>query len=167
MNGIPLPLITEAGSEQQISQIVEHLNALAQETERMFTSIDFKNLNADLANRINSSLTEHQSLEEYASSAKLEKVRKELENRITAHKTEISNIYVSVIQITSQLLMLGDLYGKYYTKDSANLKFYSRQEADSMFVSKENENKYVLASDYNELKEMYEDLERRVDELGG
>ena len=115
MNGIPLPLITEAAAEQQISQIVDHLNALAQETERMFTSIDFKNLNADLANRINSSLTEHQSLEEYASSAKLEKVREELEDSIAKHREAIANGYVNLATLNSQLITLGDLHNKTIT----------------------------------------------------
>lgn len=172
MNGIPLPLITEAGAEQQISQIVDHLNALAQETERMFTSIDFKNLNADLANRINSSLTEHQSLEEYASSAKLEKVREELAERIAQHKQTIASSFVSLVELNSQLITLGDLHNKYYKKEDADstfmtperasTNFYNRTEADNTFVKKGEESQFVSAADYNELIARVEELEEKA-----
>ena len=172
MNGIPLPLITEAGAEQRISQIIDHLNALAQETERMFTSIDFKNLNADLANRINSSLTEHQSLEEYASSAKLEKVRKELEDSITRHSEAIANGYVSLVTLSSQLITLGDLHNKYYKKEDADNTFltpsgakelfYSREVAENTFVKQGEEDKFVSAADYNALIARVEELEEKA-----
>lgn len=164
MNGIPLPLITEAGAEQQISQIVDHLNALAQETERMFSSIDFKNLNADLANRINSSLTEHQSLEEYASSAKLEKVREELDGLVTEHRDYVNNNFYTQAQMLKTFCTLGYLQANYWEKNEADGYFAKKSYADATYAKRESDS-YVTVSEYNELINKLNELTQKVSDL--
>ena len=162
MNGIPLPLITEAGAEQRISQIIDHLNALAQETERMFTSIDFKNLNADLANRINSSLTEHQSLEEYASSAKLEKVREELDGLVTEHRDYVNNNFYTQAQMLKTFCTLGYLQANYWEKNEADGYFAKK----SGIVSIDSLIEVILETFPGKIGELNAEATRKAYEMG-
>lgn len=73
MTDIPYPMISQGSAEDTLNQIIVYLNTLVDAINHMFENIDITNLNESLANRINSSLTEHQDMSAFATSANFKK----------------------------------------------------------------------------------------------
>lgn len=67
MSDIPVPSIRGNTDTERVTEMISYLSSLSSAIDRAFLSIDFSNLNEDLADRINKSITEHQDLTGYAS----------------------------------------------------------------------------------------------------
>ena len=170
---ISQPSITATTADLQLPQIINYLSSLAQETETMFTNIDFSNLNENLAGRINSSLTEHQSLEAYASSAKLKKVSDEMGSVLSALQEVISTDYVSNNDALYYMTK-SEIANNYQTTEQIENRYYSKSEVESNFVKKSKMGSYATKTEYQQLQSQVDELSgtvkklaERVKELGG
>lgn len=75
-----LPIFSARGSteSEKLAEIASYLPSLTSALNRAFLSIDFSNLNPDLADRINKGITEHQDLTGYSSKNHSKKVANEI-----------------------------------------------------------------------------------------
>ena len=92
-----IPMFSARGNTdtERLSEIMSYLTNLSSAIDRELLSIDFSNLNSDLAGRINKSITEHQDLSSFASKnyAKKNFTSFELVNAIKEElETEINKI---------------------------------------------------------------------------
>ena len=112
-----LPIFSARGSteSEKLAEIASYLPSLTSALNRAFLSIDFSNLNPDLADRINKGITEHQDLTGYSSKNHSKKVaneiattlvngvRDELSGQIDAIRALLKTDYYSSSEIDSKL----------------------------------------------------------------
>lgn len=105
-----IPMFSARGNtdSEKIAEIMSYLSGLSSSIDRELLSIDFSNLNGDLADRINKSVTEHQDLSGFASKnyAKnhfydKESVNAMLENFYT--KQYINSYFYNIYEIDAKL----------------------------------------------------------------
>lgn len=90
---------------ENIQDIMSYLSTLSSAIDRELLSIDFSNLNTNLADRINKSVTEHQDLSGFAS------------------KNYAKNHFYDKESVNAML-------GNFYTKQYINSYFYNIYEID-------------------------------------
>jgi hypothetical protein len=115
-------MITEGSAEDMLNQILSYLNTLVDAVNRMFENIDITNLNEELANKINNSLTEHQDMSAYATSGK---VRSEFRSCVDSLGTALGKFkeYVADTYVTPSVFdeMKAGFEGRFITAtDAAN-----------------------------------------------
>lgn len=86
MTDIPYPMIAQGDAATTVAQIISYLSTLVDSINRMFENIDITNLNANLADKIKSSVTEHQDLSAYATAARLKESADALSSSVSALK---------------------------------------------------------------------------------
>lgn len=67
MSDIPMFSARGTTDAERLSEVMSYLSSLSSAIDRELLSIDFSNLNSDLADRINQGITEHQDLSGFAS----------------------------------------------------------------------------------------------------
>lgn len=67
MSDIPMFSARGTTDAERLSEVMSYLSSLSPAIDRELLSIDFSNLNSDLADRINKGITEHQDLSGFAS----------------------------------------------------------------------------------------------------
>jgi hypothetical protein len=67
MSDIPMFSARGTTDAERLSEVMSYLSSLSSAIDRELLSIDFSNLNSDLADRINKGITEHQDLSGFAS----------------------------------------------------------------------------------------------------
>lgn len=67
MSDIPKFSARGTTDAERLSEVMSYLSSLSSSIDRELLSIDFSNLNSDLADRINKGITEHQDLSGFAS----------------------------------------------------------------------------------------------------
>lgn len=79
MSNIPYPFVDGATQSEQITQINDYIGRYSVSLNNMFNNIGIDNLNPALAKRINSSIRNHQPLNEYAPLVRVDKLGEPVE----------------------------------------------------------------------------------------
>ena len=79
MSNIPYPFVDGATQSEQITQINDYIGRYSVSLSDMFNNIGIDNLNPALAKRINSSIRNHQPLNEYAPLVRVDKLGEPVE----------------------------------------------------------------------------------------
>ena len=79
MSNIPYPFVDGATQSEQITQINDYIGRYSVSLSDMFNNIGIDNLNPALAKRINSSIRNHQPLNEYAPLVSVDKLGEPVE----------------------------------------------------------------------------------------
>lgn len=118
-----IPMFSAKGSTdaEKVQEIISYLSNLSSAVDRELLSIDFSNLNSDLANRINKSVTEHQDLSAFASKnyTKNNFYNKEtidakfefLYSNQETHSASINDIYSHIWRIEDDIEEIKDYLG--------------------------------------------------------
>lgn len=130
MSNIPIPYIQGATDTERVTEIASYLKSLSSAVERELMSIDSSNLNGDLRERIESSLTEHQDLTGFAS-----------KNYLKNHFYEKDAIETFLDGINNSITKLRDsISGFAKASDVSALA----QQVESLATTVENLNDYVF-----------------------
>jgi hypothetical protein len=79
MSNIPYPFVDGATQSERITQINDYIGRYSVSLNNMFNNIGIDNLNPALAKRINSSIRNHQPLNEYAPLVRVDKLGEPVE----------------------------------------------------------------------------------------
>lgn len=140
MTDIPVPMIMGLSDSEKITNIISYLSQLVSALERALTSVDFSNLSQELAKRINDSLTKHQDLSAYATTAFVKNQGYATESFVTSQgyvtetklNNEISSISYFIDEINNKL-------DNYYVNESdlsSKLKEYATIKYVEEYVDK-------------------------------
>lgn len=130
MSNIPIPFIQGSTDAEKVTEIASYLKSLSSAVEREFMSIDSTNLNGDLRERIESSLTEHQDLTGFAS-----------KNYLKNHFYEKEHIETFLDSINDSISNLRDSLSEF--AKSSDVTALARQ-VESLATTVEKLNDYVF-----------------------
>ena len=101
---------------QTTVQIISYLNTLVDAVNRMFENIDITNLNSNLADKINSSITEHQDTSSLATAAKLKEATDALSASVDSLNQYVDKTFYKVSDADGKFATYEYLENNYYSK---------------------------------------------------
>ena len=127
MLNIPYPDINGATIEERVSQINDYLGRYSSSVGNVYNNIGIDNFNPSLANRINSGLQRHQPLNEYASVAKVDAMRKPIENELKEANQSLDETSFTKVQAEDRFEPISE-YNNYYTWSEFLENFYKEYD---------------------------------------
>lgn len=115
---------------QTTAQIISYLNTLVDSINRMFENIDITNLNSNLADKINSSITEHQDTSSLATAAKLKEAADALSASVNSLNQYVDETFYKVSEADGKFATYDYLADKHYSKSEV----YNKTEIENNLI---------------------------------